>query len=70
MAVDRLHRISCIRDKGTMLLITSIPRSDTALNRDNNTTRINNWFALPFVILREWQTNRIIKNSGIAQMSK
>ena len=55
---------------GAMLLVISKPKSATALNSDRRTVSINNWFALPFVILREKQTNSIIKNRGTEHISK
>ena len=41
-----------------------------ALISDTVTTRMNIWFAFPFVILRVWQMIRIIRKRGIEQMSK
>jgi hypothetical protein len=55
---------------GAMLLVISIPKSATALNSERRTVSINNWFALTFVILREKQTNSIIRNSGMEHISK
>ena len=41
-----------------------------ALNSEKSTTRMNSWFAFPLVILRDRQTMRIIRNSGMEHMSK
>jgi len=55
---------------GAMLLVTSMPKSATVLNSDRRTVAIKSLFVLPCVILREKQTNRIIRNSGMEHISK
>ena len=55
---------------GAMLLVISMPKSATVLNSDRRTVAINSLFVLPYVILREKQTNRIIRNNGMAHISK
>ena len=59
-----------VPDIGSMLFGISMPRSAMALISDTVTTRMNIWFAFPFVILRVWQMIRIIRKRGMAQMSK
>ena len=70
MYVDMLHIINSVWDRGMELLVISMKRSATVLKRDMSTTVMNSLFAFPFVILREWQTNNIIRNNGMAHMSK
>ena len=55
---------------GAMLLVISMPKSATVLNSDRRTVAINSLFVLPCIILREKQTNRIIRNNGMAHISK